>query len=1141
MGDENHIRTLGDNSRPSHEGYQNTIKLPDRNNVVPLRSDTIRLMQNGCSFHELPSEDPNQHLKDFLKLVDLLDLDVANRERMHLYLFQFSLRDQASNWLECLLAGSISTWEDLTTPWTRFKDIFQKVPHYSIDLWLQVQIFYDHVNPATRRTIDQSPGGKLRYKNAKETWALLEGLALYDNESWNDPRDFAKPVKAISLPQDVLSKSDHRLIELENQHRPPPQPESQQSSELGFRTNKTIANVLLLRIFVDLAYFCCRHGNAATCILAGHHDFVFAAMAGRYFFIRFKVFLYGNMGDVLSWRGRLAYHVAVADIFVIIVMRYVGTFLNGFVNLPNEINMDDLESDDESVDTPLVSPFLNSDDDSDECEVLNDLEEYRNSGKLCLNIITRKAYNTIMVEGLKSTRRNLVAIVRDVYVFVRSFTYVTDFVVLEDIRELFVSDMAEVVMGKPFRNVTQIEYDCVKGLVSFTREKIMGENILLLIDEGPFKMGKFKETLVEGTEGALHLRPERDRVVADLTPEEKKDIWDNVKMLLEASELTKDKRESQLYDEFEHFCRNKRETIHEYYVRVVVQNVQDRQNRGQGYNARGAVAAGNGRVHNKRGNANLVQAKPINCYNCNGIWHIARQCTHPKRPQNLKYFKDKMLLMQAQENGVVLDEEHILFIAGGKANTFEDDIMFMANLSSAYLIYDGVGPSYDSNILSEDTLELAEITRKRMLEKVKNPLCVKKKVKIAPPHYSNENYLETFTPQRHLTPEQIFWSSNISKMTSKSISEMTMLFRAENAKIKQHYKELYDFIKITHAKTIEKTSSLLTKNENLKAQLKGKMKCVTMDTVKPKVLAPGMYAIDVEPISPRNRNNMEVHLDDLKHLKESVETVREIVEEARIEKPLDNALEYACLYNKRSQELLEYVIGTCPKVFGCSKHMTGNHSRLKNFMKMFIGIVRFRNDHCGVIMGYGDYVIGDSVISKVYYVEGLGHNLFSVGQFYDSDLEVAFRKHSCYVRDVDGVELLKEVETCCFTYRRFTRREKDCFMSKGIKQSPWEMLLLKLDIYAAGSESRPPMLNKENYVPWSSRFLCFFFFSSIAMQTSGSDISNLLAVATTFTGSGNLYCQEMITSQLLYLRGSSYETLFVLSSSNRGRLLRFLI
>ena len=249
MENGNPIRTLGDYSKPSHEGYRNTIELPEGNDVVPLRSDTIRLVQNGCSFHGLRSEDPNQHLKDFLKLVDSLDLNGANRERTRLRLFQFSLRDQASNWLERLPAGSISTWEDLTTrflaqffppgrtaklrndilmfqqhqgeslseAWTRFKDLLQKVPHHGIDLWLQVQIFYDHVNPITRRTINQSAGGKLRDRNAEESWALLEDLALYDNESWNDPRDSAKPVKAISLPQDVPSTFDRRLIELENQ------------------------------------------------------------------------------------------------------------------------------------------------------------------------------------------------------------------------------------------------------------------------------------------------------------------------------------------------------------------------------------------------------------------------------------------------------------------------------------------------------------------------------------------------------------------------------------------------------------------------------------------------------------------------------------------------------------------------------------------------------------------------------------------------------------------------------------------------------------------------------------------------------------------------------------------------------------
>nr|GEV49307.1 MAK10-like protein [Tanacetum cinerariifolium] len=126
VGGANPIHTLEDYFKPSHEGYWNTNELPIGKNVVPLRSDTILLVQNGCSFHGLRFEDPNQHLKDFLKLMDLLDFDGENRE--------------------CAC-----------------------------------------------------------------------DLALYDNESWNDLRDFAKSVKEISLPQDVPSTSDRRLIELEHQ------------------------------------------------------------------------------------------------------------------------------------------------------------------------------------------------------------------------------------------------------------------------------------------------------------------------------------------------------------------------------------------------------------------------------------------------------------------------------------------------------------------------------------------------------------------------------------------------------------------------------------------------------------------------------------------------------------------------------------------------------------------------------------------------------------------------------------------------------------------------------------------------------------------------------------------------------------
>nr|GFD05786.1 hypothetical protein [Tanacetum cinerariifolium] len=105
---------------------------------------------------------------------------------------------------------------------------------------------------------------------------------------------------------------------------------------------------------------------------------------------------------------------------------------------------------------------------------------------------------------------------------------------------------------------------------------------------------------------------------------------------------------------------------------------------------------------------------------------------------------------------------------------------------------------------------------------------------------------------------------------------------AENAKIKQHYKELYDFIKIIHAKHIEQVMALTTENVNLKAQILNNVNSVSQDHIKPTVLAPGKYAIDVEPLPFRLRNDREAHLDYLRHLKESIETIRDIVEEAKV-------------------------------------------------------------------------------------------------------------------------------------------------------------------------------------------------------------------------------------------------------------------
>nr|GEU37247.1 retrovirus-related Pol polyprotein from transposon TNT 1-94 [Tanacetum cinerariifolium] len=283
--------------------------------------------------------------------------------------------------------------------------------------------------------------------------------------------------------------------------------------------------------------------------------------------------------------------------------------------------------------------------------------------------------------------------------------------------------------------------------------------------------------------------------------------------------------------------------------------------------------------------------------------------------------------------------------------------------------------------------------------------------------------------------------SQIIKLTEQvtNLQAQNDLFRAENDKIKQHYKELYDSIKITRAKHIEQVTNLTTTNVNLKASILEKVNSVSKDKVKPQVLARGKHAIDVEPIIPRLKNNRDAHLDYLKHLKESVETIRDIVEEAKVIRPLDRSIVSACHYTKHSQELLEYTIGICPQgsqqratqlayvPLIRKKQVTIVKPSDKSDSTSHKHVVTVKIQKTNVLVppstgvnscpnASGSQPKSNTKITRISQAKGVNKlpvedqprtNKSHLRTSNRVDSIIHLKKHSCYVRDTDDVELIK--------------------------------------------------------------------------------------------------------------------------------------
>nr|GFB29972.1 integrase, catalytic region, zinc finger, CCHC-type, peptidase aspartic, catalytic [Tanacetum cinerariifolium] len=251
---------------------------------------------------------------------------------------------------------------------------------------------------------------------------------------------------------------------------------------------------------------------------------------------------------------------------------------------------------------------------------------------------------------------------------------------------------------------------------------------------------------------------------------------------------------------------------------------------------------------------------------------------------------------------------------------------------------------------------------------------------------------------------------------------------AENEHLKQTYKQLYDSIKSSRIRSKEQCDDLIkqvnlksAENSDLNTSLQEQVLVITalndnLRKLKEKVLVdeavishpinPEMLKVDVAPLASKTFTIVG-----------NACPLTRITTTAKVplRKPISlesNPPKHAVtlVYSWKPKESRNNVPAV--QIFlwyldsGCSKHLTEDRSQLINFVDKFLGTVKFGNDHVAKIMGYVNYQIRNVTISRVFFVDGLGHNLFSVGQFCNSDLEVAFRQHTCFIRNLEGVDLL---------------------------------------------------------------------------------------------------------------------------------------
>nr|GEW69380.1 hypothetical protein [Tanacetum cinerariifolium] len=333
----------------------------------------------------------------------------------------------------------------------------------------------------------------------------------------------------------------------------------------------------------------------------------------------------------------------------------------------------------------------------------------------------------------------------------------------------------------------------------------------------------------------------------------------------------------------------------------------------------------------------------------------------------------------------------------------------------------------------------------------KDPMMSEKKVNTKPVDYAALNQLskdfETcFVPQIELSAEQAFWSQNYGNFKESNLSSSTITVEVPkelpkvSMAIEQHCVE--------KNKLQNKMKDVLKENERLLEQE------ISTDIMNVVLHANVNYAVNLlssasgsqpqgntkkdriwQTQSKANKNKLKDHPTTVRpslNNKKSVVNTKSIssVPNSNVNSNLKCATCNGCLFSDNHDScVLEFINSVNARV------------KSKSAKKpKFLGTVKFGNDHVAKIMGYGDYKIRNVTISRVYFMEGLGHNLFFVGQFCDSDLEVAFRQHTFFIHNIDGVDLLTGSRgniLYTLSLQDMMASSPICLLSKASKTKSW--------------------------------------------------------------------------------------------------------